>query len=102
MQILSDDAILAYRGLVYETPGFTEYFFSSTPILEIAELNIGSRPASRKLQDPAQRKIEDLRAIPWGFSWAQCRLLLTGWYGFGTAVTMSFRSLGNYTSHRLL
>jgi len=72
----------AYRALVYETPGFTDYFFNSTPIREIAELNIGSRPASRK---PSQR-IEDLRAIPWGFSWGQCRLTLPGWYGFGTAV----------------
>ncbi|WP_250519158.1 phosphoenolpyruvate carboxylase [Caballeronia sp. ATUFL_M1_KS5A] len=87
MQTLSDSAMNAYRALVYETPGFTDYFFSSTPILEIAELNIGSRPASRKLQDPKRRKIEDLRAIPWGFSWGQCRLLLTGWYGFGSAVT---------------
>ncbi|MGH8778955.1 phosphoenolpyruvate carboxylase [Paraburkholderia sp.] len=86
MQSLSDAAMAAYRALVYETPGFTDYFFSSTPIVEIAELNIGSRPASRKLQDPKQRKIEDLRAIPWGFSWGQCRLLLTGWYGFGSAV----------------
>jgi phosphoenolpyruvate carboxylase len=86
MQALSDSAMAAYRALVYETPGFTDYFFSSTPISEIAELNIGSRPASRKLQDPKQRKIEDLRAIPWGFSWGQCRLLLTGWYGFGSAV----------------
>jgi len=86
MQALSDSAMAAYRALVYETPGFTDYFFSSTPIAEIAELNIGSRPASRKLQDPKQRKIEDLRAIPWGFSWGQCRLLLTGWYGFGSAV----------------
>ncbi|MFM0286120.1 phosphoenolpyruvate carboxylase [Paraburkholderia megapolitana] len=86
MQSLSDAAMAAYRALVYETPGFTDYFFSSTPIAEIAELNIGSRPASRKLQDPKQRKIEDLRAIPWGFSWGQCRLLLTGWYGFGSAV----------------
>ncbi|BDC45963.1 phosphoenolpyruvate carboxylase [Paraburkholderia terrae] len=86
MQTLSDAAMASYRALVYETPGFTEYFFSSTPIAEIAELNIGSRPASRKLQDPKQRKIEDLRAIPWGFSWGQCRLLLTGWYGFGSAV----------------
>ncbi|MBV8627001.1 MAG: phosphoenolpyruvate carboxylase, partial [Paraburkholderia sp.] len=86
MQELSDAAMAAYRSLVYETPGFTDYFFSSTPISEIAELNIGSRPASRKLQDPKQRKIEDLRAIPWGFSWGQCRLLLTGWYGFGSAV----------------
>ncbi|MBR8383865.1 phosphoenolpyruvate carboxylase [Burkholderia cenocepacia] len=87
MQTLSDSAMAAYRALVYETPGFTDYFFSSTPITEIAELNIGSRPASRKLQDPKQRKIEDLRAIPWGFSWGQCRLLLTGWYGFGSAVS---------------
>ncbi|AOK30335.1 MULTISPECIES: phosphoenolpyruvate carboxylase [Burkholderia] len=86
MQTLSDAAMAAYRALVYETPGFTDYFFSSTPITEIAELNIGSRPASRKLQDPKNRKIEDLRAIPWGFSWGQCRLLLTGWYGFGSAV----------------
>ncbi|RKP44867.1 phosphoenolpyruvate carboxylase [Trinickia fusca] len=86
MQSLSDAAMAAYRALVYETPGFTDYFFSSTPIAEIAELNIGSRPASRKLQDPKNRRIEDLRAIPWGFSWGQCRLLLTGWYGFGSAV----------------
>jgi phosphoenolpyruvate carboxylase len=86
VQTLSDAAMASYRALVYETPGFTDYFFSSTPIAEIAELNIGSRPASRKLQDPKQRKIEDLRAIPWGFSWGQCRLLLTGWYGFGSAV----------------
>ncbi|KVT80793.1 phosphoenolpyruvate carboxylase [Burkholderia ubonensis] len=86
MQTLSDTAMAAYRALVYETPGFTDYFFSSTPITEIAELNIGSRPASRRLQDPKHRRIEDLRAIPWGFSWGQCRLLLTGWYGFGSAV----------------
>ena len=62
---LSTSSMAAYRALVYDTPGFTEYFFSSTPIREIAELNIGSRPASRK----ASQKIEDLRAIPWGFSW---------------------------------
>jgi phosphoenolpyruvate carboxylase len=86
MQSLSDAAMQAYRALVYETPGFVDYFFASTPITEIAELNIGSRPASRKLQDPKNRKIEDLRAIPWGFSWGQCRLLLTGWYGFGSAI----------------
>jgi phosphoenolpyruvate carboxylase len=79
---LSQASMAAYRALVYETPGFTEYFFGSTPIREIGELNIGSRPASRK---PSQR-IEDLRAIPWSFSWGQCRLILPGWYGFGTAV----------------
>jgi phosphoenolpyruvate carboxylase len=82
MAELSDRAYKAYRNLVYETPGFTEYFFSATPISEIAELNIGSRPSSRK----ATRRIEDLRAIPWGFSWGQCRLLLPGWYGFGSAI----------------
>jgi len=79
---LSQSSMAAYRALVYETPGFTEYFFASTPLREIAELNIGSRPASRK----ALQKIEDLRAIPWGFSWGQCRLTLPGWFGFGSAV----------------
>jgi phosphoenolpyruvate carboxylase len=79
---LSALSMAAYRKLVYETPGFTAYFFDSTPIREIAELNIGSRPASRK----NTQKIEDLRAIPWGFSWGQCRLTLPGWYGFGSAV----------------
>ncbi|MBV8665056.1 MAG: phosphoenolpyruvate carboxylase [Burkholderiaceae bacterium] len=83
MEELSERAYRAYRNLVYETPGFTDYFFSATPIAEIAELNIGSRPASRK----STRRIEDLRAIPWGFSWGQCRLLLPGWFGFGSAVT---------------
>jgi phosphoenolpyruvate carboxylase len=81
-EALSVSSMAAYRALVYETPGFTEYFFGSTPIREIAELNIGSRPASRK----ASLRIEDLRAIPWSFSWGQCRLTLPGWYGFGTAV----------------
>ena len=79
---LSQSSMDAYRQLVYGTTGFTEYFFSSTPIREIAELNIGSRPASRK----ATQAIEDLRAIPWGFSWGQCRLTLPGWYGFGSSV----------------
>lgn len=79
---ISEASFKAYRGLVYETPGFTDYFFHATPIREIAELNIGSRPASRK---PSQA-IEDLRAIPWGFSWGQCRVGLPGWCGFGTAI----------------
>jgi phosphoenolpyruvate carboxylase len=80
--LLSQASMDAYRHLVYETPGFNDYFFGATPIREIAELNIGSRPASRK----ANQKIEDLRAIPWGFSWGQCRLTLPGWFGFGSAV----------------
>jgi phosphoenolpyruvate carboxylase len=79
---LSRASMAAYRALVYDTAGFTDYFFAATPIREIAELNIGSRPASRK----ASRAIEDLRAIPWGFSWGQCRVALPGWCGFGTAI----------------
>ena len=79
---ISEASMTAYRRLVYETPGFTDYFFAATPIREIAELNIGSRPASRK----ATREIADLRAIPWGFSWGQSRVALPGWYGFGSAV----------------
>jgi phosphoenolpyruvate carboxylase len=82
MERLSALAFRAYRDLVYETPGFDRYFRESTVIGEIAELNIGSRPASRT----ASARIEDLRAIPWVFSWAQCRLMLPGWYGFGSAV----------------
>lgn len=82
MEELSIDAFAAYRKLVYETPGFTEYFFTATPIREIAELNIGSRPSSRKASD----RIEDLRAIPWVFSWGLNRMLLPGWLGFGSAV----------------
>jgi phosphoenolpyruvate carboxylase len=82
MEELSDSAYKAYRDLVYETEGFERYFWESTVIGEIANLNIGSRPASRT----NSRRIEDLRAIPWVFGWAQCRLMLPGWYGFGSAV----------------
>ena len=82
MDALSARAHAAYRALVYGTPEFVAYFRAATPIAEIAGLNIGSRPASRT----ASTRIEDLRAIPWVFSWGQCRLMLPGWYGFGTAV----------------
>ena len=92
---LSQASMSAYRALVYETPGFADFFFGSTPLREIAELNIGSRPASRK----ATQKIEDLRAIPWGFSWGQCRLTLPGWYGFGSAVE-SFLKEGGAKSRK--
>ena len=83
---ISDASYAAYRKLVYETPGFTEYFFSATPIREIAGLNIGSRPAARPKDGKATNAIEDLRAIPWGFSWGQCRVALPGWCGFGSAI----------------
>ncbi|MCC3305162.1 phosphoenolpyruvate carboxylase [Sneathiella sp. HT1-7] len=84
MDELSEEAFKAYRNLVYETEGFEDYFWASTVINEISTLNIGSRPASRK----KTRRVEDLRAIPWVFSWAQCRLMLPGWYGFGTSVKL--------------
>jgi phosphoenolpyruvate carboxylase len=78
---LSAISYAAYRGLVYETPGFVDWYYAATPINDIASLNIGSRPASRS----ATQHIEDLRAIPWVFSWSQCRLMVPGWYGAGTS-----------------
>jgi phosphoenolpyruvate carboxylase len=77
----SAQAYRAYRALVYETPGFETYFRQSTPLPEISDLKIGSRPASRT----NSTRIEDLRAIPWVFSWSQARVMLPGWYGFGAA-----------------
>ena len=82
VQFMSNRSEKAYRDLVYGTENFATYFVESTTVRQIAELNIGSRPASRK----AGHRIEDLRAIPWTFSWAQCRLMIPGWYGMGTAL----------------
>jgi phosphoenolpyruvate carboxylase len=79
MDQLSDGAFAAYRGLVYDTPAFKDFFRAMTPIAEIATLKIGSRPSSRTKSSA----IEDLRAIPWVFSWAQARAMLPGWYGTG-------------------
>ena len=81
MQALSDNAFAHYRKLITHQ-GFIDFFLQTTPIEAIASLNIGSRPASRK----TLAKIQDLRAIPWVFSWTQTRLILPAWYGFGTAV----------------
>jgi phosphoenolpyruvate carboxylase len=82
MHTISQDAFRNYRSLVYETEGFKTFFRQMTPLLEIAQLKIGSRPASRTKSD----RIEDLRAIPWVFSWAQARVMLPGWYGVGHAL----------------
>jgi phosphoenolpyruvate carboxylase len=82
MATMSDVAFHAYRDLVYGTEGFRTFFRQMTPLAEIAGLKIGSRPASRKKSDA----IEDLRAIPWVFSWAQARVMLPGWYGVGQAI----------------
>ena len=93
---LSARACEAYRDLVYGTPDFAVYFRQSTPLGEIADLKIGSRPASRT----SSGRIEDLRAIPWVFSWAQARVMLPGWYGFGAAVSQ-LCSAGPQTLNRL-
>ena len=87
MDRLSESAFHAYRDLVYGSAGrseggFRTFFRQMTPIAEIAGLKIGSRPASRTKSD----RIEDLRAIPWVFSWAQARVMLPGWYGVGHAL----------------
>ena len=82
MEEISQAALRSYRALVYETEGFKTFFRQMTPLAEIAELKIGSRPASRTKSD----RIEDLRAIPWVFSWAQARVMLPGWYGVGQAL----------------
>ncbi|MDR7416707.1 MAG: phosphoenolpyruvate carboxylase [Armatimonadota bacterium] len=82
MEELAEAALRAYRSLVYETPGFSRYFFEATPIEEIGRLNMASRPVSRR----EVRRIEDLRAIPWVFSWTQTRTNLPGWYGLGSAL----------------
>jgi phosphoenolpyruvate carboxylase len=79
---LAARAQAAYRELVHETPGFVDWFRAATPIRELGELNIGSRPPSRKAGD----RIADLRAIPWVFSWSQARIMLPGWYGTGSAL----------------
>jgi phosphoenolpyruvate carboxylase len=82
METISAAAFHEYRGLVYGTDGFKTFFRQLTPIAEIADLKIGSRPASRTKSDA----IEDLRAIPWVFSWSQARVMLPGWYGVGQAL----------------
>jgi phosphoenolpyruvate carboxylase len=89
MSEISAAAFRTYRGLVYETEGFRTFFRQMTPIAEIAELKIGSRPAGRTKSD----RIEDLRAIPWVFSWAQARVMLPGWFGAGGGLA-AFQDIG--------
>ena len=87
MDELSATAHRRYRSLVFGDDDFAGFFAAITPITEIATLNIGSRPASRT----GSRRIEDLRAIPWVFGWTQCRVMLPGWFGCGSA----FESYGD-------
>jgi phosphoenolpyruvate carboxylase len=98
MPRLSDLAFKAYRNLVYDTPDFAGYFHQSTPLKEIVDLKIGSRPAART----ASGRIEDLRAIPWVFSWSQARVNLPGWYGFGSAISGYQAELGTSAAGELM
>jgi len=82
MDVIADESRRAYRKLVYDTPTFHDYFRLATPIDLIERMRIGSRPSSRR----SQQGIEDLRAIPWVFSWTQSRCMLPGWYGIGTGL----------------
>ncbi len=82
MQVIADESRRAYRKLVYDTPGFYEYYRSATPIDLIERMRIGSRPASRR----GGKGVEDLRAIPWVFAWAQSRHMFPGWFGLGSGL----------------
>jgi phosphoenolpyruvate carboxylase len=82
MQVIADVSRRKYRDLVYKTPGFYDYFRLATPIDLIERMRIGSRPSARR----SGRGVEDLRAIPWVFSWTQCRSMLPGWFGLGSGL----------------
>ena len=90
MRSLADWSRATYRDLVYGDPDFVDFFQQATPIREIAELKLGSRPARRT----SSTRIEDLRAIPWVFSWTQARMVLPGWYGLGAALEQGCAEFG--------
>jgi phosphoenolpyruvate carboxylase len=99
MASMSQAAYRAYRSLVYETPGFVDYFTQATPITALMHLRIGSRPAKRQQSQP----IEDLRAIPWIFAWMQSRHALPSWYGLGMALrTFAHRAPENLSRLRAM
>ena len=85
MAELGATARRAYRSLVHDDPGFASFFRDITPIRELSDLRLGSRPAARGRRDAAPT-IDSLRAIPWTFAWSQARINLPGWYGLGTAL----------------
>jgi phosphoenolpyruvate carboxylase len=88
MEQMSAAAARSYRGVVYETPRFLDYFHTATPEAELGEINIGSRPARR---GGAKKGVESLRAIPWQFAWTQNRLLLPSWLGVDAALAIADR-----------
>jgi phosphoenolpyruvate carboxylase len=85
MDRLRDAARQSFRGLVHEHPRFIEYFHAATPVAELSEMNIGSRPARRRTPG-SEAGVKGLRAIPWQFAWTQTRLLLGAWLGAGDAL----------------
>jgi phosphoenolpyruvate carboxylase len=91
MDVIAAESRRAYRKLIYETPDFYEYFRSATPIDLIERMRIGSRPSARRNQSG----IEDLRAIPWVFSWTQARCVLPGWYGIGSGLQKAIDKFGD-------
>lgn len=92
LAVMSGNAMQIYRSLVYETPGFLDFWKSATPLDEIKRLQIGSRPAARGAG--GQEAVRKIRAIPWVFSWMQSRFNLPGWYGLGSALQNSEIPLG--------
>jgi phosphoenolpyruvate carboxylase len=97
MSTMSAAARAEYRNLVYETPGFMDYWRAATPIDEISRLHLGSRPAARR---SGGLQVLNIRAIPWVFSWMQSRFNLPGWYGLGTALISNLQSPISKTSPR--
>ena len=91
MDVIATESRNAYRKLIYDTPQFYEYFRKATPIDLIERMRIGSRPSSRR----SQSGIEDLRAIPWVFSWTQARFVLPGWFGIGSALAKAAEQFGD-------
>jgi phosphoenolpyruvate carboxylase len=91
MDVIAAESRTAYRKLIYDAPGFYEYFRSATPIDVIERMRIGSRPSARR----SQSGIEDLRAIPWVFAWTQSRFTLPGWYGLGTGLAKAIEQFGH-------
>jgi phosphoenolpyruvate carboxylase len=97
MEVAASAARVEYRDLL-ESDGFVPYFEGATPIAVIEELNLGSRPASRS----GERTVEDLRAIPWVFSWTQARCILPGWYALGTGLRAYLEDGGDVETLRAM
>jgi phosphoenolpyruvate carboxylase len=97
MDVIAEESRRAYRKLVYDTPGFYDYFRLATPIDLIERMRIGSRPSARR----SQNGIEDLRAIPWVFSWTQSRCMLPGWFGIGSGLAKAAEAFGNDAFHEM-